>query len=76
MEKNTYLRLCCPVCQKYFPTLAFLANHKRLMHPTTRGRSKKQQSSAFDDLPLLPSQRKRSYSEMELEPWVVISDRE
>jgi hypothetical protein len=76
MEKNTYLRLCCPVCQKYFPTLAFLANHKRLMHPTTRGRPKKQQSSAFDDLSLLPSQRKRSYSEMELEPWVVISDRE
>ncbi|UZO23272.1 uncharacterized protein OCT59_015616 [Rhizophagus irregularis] len=62
-------------------------NHKRLipinndpmivlMHPTTRGRPKKQQSSAFDDLSLLPSQRKRSYSEMELEPWVVISDRE
>uniref|UniRef100_U9U9H8 C2H2-type domain-containing protein n=1 Tax=Rhizophagus irregularis (strain DAOM 181602 / DAOM 197198 / MUCL 43194) TaxID=747089 RepID=U9U9H8_RHIID len=87
MEKNTYLRLCCPVCQKYFPTLAFLVNHKRLipinndpmivlMHPTTRGRPKKQQSSAFDDLSLLPSQRKRSYSEMELEPWVVISDRE
>src|SRR5688500_7567897 len=76
IEKNTYLRLCCPICQKYFSTLTFLTNHKRLMHPTTRGRPKRQQNSAFDDFSLLPSQQKRSYDEMELEPRAYNSDGE
>jgi hypothetical protein len=76
IEKNTYLRLCCTICQKYFPTLTFLTNHKRLMHPTTRGRPKRQQNSSFDDFSLLPSQRKRSHYEMENEPRACNSDGE
>ena len=42
IEKNTYLRLCCLICQKYLPTLTFLANHKHLMHSTTREQPRKQ----------------------------------
>ena len=76
IEKNTYLRLCCPICQKYFSTLTFLANHKRLMHPTTRRQPRKQQNSSFDDISLLPSQQKRTYDEMELELRAYNSDRE
>jgi len=37
LEKDTYLRLCCPICQKYFPTLTFLTNHRKTAYPTTRG---------------------------------------
>ncbi|CAG8846171.1 1060_t:CDS:2, partial [Gigaspora margarita] len=39
-EKNSYSRFCCPTCQKYFPTLAFLINHKKAVHPSVRGRPK------------------------------------
>ena len=46
------------------------------MHPTTRGRPKKQQNSSFDDLSLLPSQQKRSCNEIELEPRACNSDGE
>jgi hypothetical protein len=76
LEKNTYLRLCCSICQKFFPTLTFLANHKRLMHPTTRGRPKRQQNSSLDDFSLLPVQQKRLYNEMEFELEVYNSDGE
>ncbi len=74
IEKNTYLWLCCSVCQKYFPTLTFLTNHKWLMHPITRGRPKKQQ--AFDDFSLLPSQQTGSYGEMEFDLRACNSDGE
>jgi len=37
LEKDTYLHLCCPICQKYFLTLTFLTNHRKTAHPTTRG---------------------------------------
>ncbi|PKK72682.1 hypothetical protein RhiirC2_710204 [Rhizophagus irregularis] len=61
IDKNMYSRLCCSVCQKYFPTLAFLTNHKRTAHPATRGRPKKDQvkqnSMILDDFSLLPSQQ-------------------
>ena len=35
--KETYSRLRCPICEKYFPTLTFLTSHKRIAYPTTRG---------------------------------------
>ena len=47
--------------QKYFPTLTFLTNHKRLMHPTTRGQPRKQRNSSFDNISLLPSQQKKGH---------------
>src|SRR6266498_5233581 len=42
LEKDTYLRLCYPIYQKYFPTLTFLTNYRKIAHPTTRGRPKAQ----------------------------------
>ena len=60
LEKNTFSRLCCSTCQKYFPTLTFLKNHKKTAHPATRGRPKGQskiQNEPLDDFSLLPSQR-------------------
>ena len=65
LEKDTYLRLCCPICQKYFPTLTFLTNHRKTAHLTTRGQSKAQSrdqtewnSTALDDFSLPFSQTK------------------
>ncbi|CAB4420565.1 unnamed protein product [Rhizophagus irregularis] len=63
LDQTTYSRLCCFVCNKYFPTLSYLTNHKRTMHPVSRGRpkgkSKEQNSRVFDDFSLLPSQQKQ-----------------
>jgi len=60
LDRTTYSRLCCSECNKYFPTLTFLTNHKRTKH--SRGRSKgksksqiKQNSLTMDDFSLLPS---------------------
>ncbi|CAB4437126.1 unnamed protein product [Rhizophagus irregularis] len=62
-DQTTYSRLCCSVCGKYFPTLTFMTNHKRTMHPASRGRpkgkSKEQNSRVLDDFSLLPSQQKQ-----------------
>ena len=62
LDRTTYSRLCCSECNKYFPTLTFLTNHKRTKH--SRGRSKgksksqiKQNSLTMDDFSLLPSQQ-------------------
>lgn len=53
--KEKYSRLCCSTCQKYFPTINFLMNHRRTAHPTAQ-KSKEhtdkrnaQNSKAFDD---------------------------
>ncbi|CAG8765190.1 25716_t:CDS:1, partial [Dentiscutata erythropus] len=37
-----YQRLCCSKCSKYYPTLKFIANHKRQQHPFKRGKPRKQ----------------------------------
>ncbi|GES90526.1 hypothetical protein GLOIN_2v1783204 [Rhizophagus clarus] len=62
-DQTTYSRLCCSVCGKYFPTLTFMTNHKRTMHPASRGRPKgkfkEQNSRVLDDFSLLPSQQKQ-----------------
>jgi hypothetical protein len=62
LDRTTYSRLCCSECNKYFPTLTYLTNHKRTMH--SRGRSKgksksqnEQNSLTIDDFSLLPSQQ-------------------
>ncbi|CAB4419365.1 unnamed protein product [Rhizophagus irregularis] len=59
IDKNMYSRLYCSVCQKYFPTLAFLTNYKRTAHLATRGRPKKDQvkqnSMVLDNFSLLLS---------------------
>jgi hypothetical protein len=61
--KEKYSRLCCSICQKYFPTLTFLMNHKRTVHNTARRRSREQRnvrnSMAFDDSSILHSQPPR-----------------
>ncbi|CAG8446961.1 4526_t:CDS:2 [Scutellospora calospora] len=41
IDQTTYSRLCCSICHKYFPTLSYVAKHKRLQHSSTHGRSKK-----------------------------------
>ncbi len=46
------------------------------MHPTTRGRPKKQQNSSFDNFSLLLTQQKRSYNEMKFELRACNSDGE
>ncbi|CAB4484138.1 unnamed protein product [Rhizophagus irregularis] len=62
IDQATYSRLCCSECNKYFPTLAYMTNHKRTMHPVSRGRpkgkAKVQNSRTIDDFSLLPTQRK------------------
>lgn len=79
LDQTTYSRLCCFVCNKYFPTLSYLTNHKRTMHPASRGRpkgkSKEQNSRVIDDFSLLPSQQKQPLlDEMNLRD--CMSDRE
>ena len=57
--KEKYSCLCCSICKKYFPTLAFLMKHKRTVHSTARRRSKEHSNkrnmrnlTAFDDFSL------------------------
>ena len=61
LNKTTYLHLCCSECNKYFPTLTFLINHKQIVHPTScgrpKGKGKDQNSSTLDNFSVLPSQR-------------------
>lgn len=63
IDQTAYYRLCCSECNKYFPTLSYMTNHKKTMHPASRGRpkgkSKGQNSRVIDDFSILPSQRKR-----------------
>ncbi len=61
--KEKYSRLCCSICKKYFPTLAFLTKHKRTVHPTARRWPKEHSNKrnirnlmAFDDFSLPESQ--------------------
>ena len=65
LDQTTYSRLCCSGCNKYFPTLTYMTNHKRAMHPVRRerpkGKAKVQNSRTIDDFSLLPSQRKRPF---------------
>jgi hypothetical protein len=79
LDQTTYSRLCCSECNKYFPTLTYMTNHKRTMHPATRGRpkgkGKEQNSGTLDDFSLLPSQRKRPFCD-EINLRECISDRE
>ncbi|EXX75382.1 hypothetical protein GLOIN_2v1783204 [Rhizophagus irregularis DAOM 181602=DAOM 197198] len=78
IDQTTYSRLCCSVCNKYFPTFNYLTKHKKAMHPVSRGRPKgksKCNSNSLDDFSLLPSQQKRSlFDEMNLREY--ISDNE
>ncbi|CAG8772585.1 23402_t:CDS:1, partial [Gigaspora rosea] len=55
LDRLTYLRLCCPECRKYFPTLTFLTNQKRLKHPANRGRKPKKpfEQNSLDDCSVL-----------------------
>ncbi|CAB4479452.1 unnamed protein product [Rhizophagus irregularis] len=60
LDQTTYSRLCCSVCNKYFPTLAYLTKHKKAMHSASRGRLKgksKNNSNSLDDSSLLTSQQ-------------------
>ena len=58
--KEKYSRLCCSICNKYFPTITFLTKHKRTVHPTARRRSKEhfntQKLRVFNDFSLLQPQ--------------------
>ncbi|CAG8831689.1 17413_t:CDS:2, partial [Gigaspora margarita] len=56
LDKLTYLHLCCPECKKYFPTLTFLTNHKRLKHPANYGRKPKRpfEQNSLNDCSVLP----------------------
>lgn len=42
ISKEMHQRLCCSECGKYYPTLKFIAKHKRFQHPGKRGRPRKQ----------------------------------
>ncbi|CAG8596245.1 7296_t:CDS:2 [Gigaspora margarita] len=48
LDKLTYLRLCCPECKKYFPTLTF--------HPANCGQKPKRpfEQNSLDDCLVLP----------------------
>ena len=63
IDKIAYLCLCYSKCNKYFPTLTFLTNHKWIVHPANRGwpkeKGKSQNSSTLDDFSLLPSQQQQ-----------------
>ena len=34
---SNYIRLCCSICNTYFPTLSLVALHKKSQHPRRRG---------------------------------------
>ncbi|CAB4489746.1 unnamed protein product [Rhizophagus irregularis] len=78
--KEKHSRLCCSICNKYFPTITFLTKHKRTVHSTARRRSKgrfnkqtTQKSRAFDDFSLLqpqPSKRLIPYVEIPLRSYL------
>ncbi|GES92069.1 hypothetical protein GLOIN_2v1783204 [Rhizophagus clarus] len=60
LNQIIYSRLCCTVCNKYFPTLAYLTKHKKAMHPVNQGRPKgkfKNNLNSLDDSSLLTSQQ-------------------
>ncbi|CAG8852893.1 44563_t:CDS:1, partial [Gigaspora margarita] len=44
-----YSRLSCSTCQRYFPTLAFLAQHKKSSHPSTSHQGRKPKIRAATD---------------------------
>ncbi|CAG8667953.1 6788_t:CDS:1 [Dentiscutata erythropus] len=50
-DRLIYLRLCCPKCKMYFPTLTFLTNHKQLKHFANRSRKPKRlfKQNSLDD---------------------------
>ncbi|PKK63533.1 hypothetical protein RhiirC2_812683 [Rhizophagus irregularis] len=60
LDQIIYSRLCCSVCNKYFPTLAYLTKHKKAMHPANQEQPKgksKNNSNSFDDSSLFTSQQ-------------------
>uniref|UniRef100_U9SI80 C2H2-type domain-containing protein n=1 Tax=Rhizophagus irregularis (strain DAOM 181602 / DAOM 197198 / MUCL 43194) TaxID=747089 RepID=U9SI80_RHIID len=60
LDQTTYSCLRCSVCNKYFPTLAYLTKHKKAMHTASWGRPKrksKNNSNSLDDSSLLTSQQ-------------------
>ncbi|CAB4486770.1 unnamed protein product [Rhizophagus irregularis] len=63
LDQTAYSRLCYSACNKYFPTLTYLMNHKKTLHPVSRGRpkgkSREQNSRVLDNFSLLPSQQKQ-----------------
>ncbi|GBB91411.1 hypothetical protein RclHR1_01870006 [Rhizophagus clarus] len=60
LDQTTYSRLYCTVCNKYFPTLAYLTKHKKAMHPASQERPKgksKNNLNSLDDFSFLTSQQ-------------------
>jgi hypothetical protein len=52
LDQTTYSRLCYSECNKYFPILSYLTNHKQTLHPASRGRPKgkgRGQKRSLDD---------------------------
>ncbi|CAG8795865.1 23699_t:CDS:1, partial [Gigaspora rosea] len=41
ISQMTYYRLCCSICHKFFPTQAYMAKHRHLLHPSPHRRPKK-----------------------------------
>ncbi|GBC47991.2 uncharacterized protein LOC106141435 [Rhizophagus irregularis DAOM 181602=DAOM 197198] len=57
ISSDTYNRLCCPICNAYFPTLSIVSLHKKIQHPKRRGRPAKQKKSftnSIDDFSVMP----------------------
>jgi hypothetical protein len=58
INSNTYTRLCCTICNAYFPTLSMVALHKKNQHPKRRGRPAKQKkplTNSIDDFSVTPA---------------------
>ena len=41
ISRELHQRLCCSICGKYFPTLKFISDHKRNVHPRRRNKKSK-----------------------------------
>ena len=56
---DTYARCSCSICNKYFPTIAFLVKHKKFAHSSTQtkwpGKQSQTNSATIDDFSVLPS---------------------
>ncbi|CAG8599160.1 16285_t:CDS:2, partial [Gigaspora rosea] len=77
INQTMYSRLCCSICYKYFPTLLYVAKHKRFQHSSNRRKAKKEpeisesvaefvvisNSATMEDLDLSLLQRNESLDE-------------
>ncbi|CAG8844678.1 8512_t:CDS:2, partial [Gigaspora margarita] len=53
-QDEMYSRLTCSICKRYFPTLAFLTQHKKAIHFSTTHKKPKINAITDNYLPLLP----------------------